>query len=238
MKKKIGISYTEASFANYENWFTPEDLGDDLEVVILSFLRNNVEDIYTCDGLVLTGGVDVIPSLYGGAENYPHQPHEFLPERDAFEKRIYEYSQQQQLPVLGICRGLQYINILEGGKVYEDIGEAANKVHKKDTSDKIHGVNIRKNSLLYTITGQEKGQVNSAHHQGIHPANLGNNIMVSATSDTSDEIIEGIEFKDKTGKGFMLCVQWHPERMPEKESNPLSQQIKTQFLQAVRNHTK
>lgn len=238
MKKKIGLSYTEASFANYEKWFTPEDLGDDLEVVILSFLRNNAEDIYTCDGLVLTGGVDVIPSLYGGAESYPHQPAEFLPERDDFEKRLYEYSQQQQLPVLGICRGLQYINILEGGKVYEDIGEAANKIHKKDTSDKIHGVNIRKDTLLYEATGLEKGQVNSAHHQGIHPASLGKNIMVSATSDTSDEIIEGIEFKDKTGKGFMLCVQWHPERMPGKESNPLSQQIKTTFLQAVRNHTK
>ncbi|SEW35403.1 gamma-glutamyl-gamma-aminobutyrate hydrolase family protein [Chitinophaga arvensicola] len=237
MKKKIGISYTEASFPNYEKWFTPEDLGDDLEVVILSFLTNNADDIYTCDGFVLTGGIDVIPSLYGGQVPYPHQPAEFLPERDAFEKKIYDYSQQRQTPVLGICRGLQYINILEGGKVYEDMGETANKVHKKEAADKIHGVNIRKDSLLYNITGIEHGQVNSAHHQGIPPENLGHNLMVSATADSPDEMIEGIEFKDKTNKGFMLCVQWHPERMPEKESNPLSQQIKKQFLQAVRNYT-
>ena len=236
MKKKIGISLTEASAPNYENWFTPEDLGDDIELVILSYLRNNVEDLPACDGLVLTGGVDVLPSYYGGAENYPHQPAKFSPERDAFEKKIYEYSQQQQIPVLGICRGLQYINILEGGKVYEDIGEAANQVHKKDTADKIHKVHIRKNTLLYAVTGQEEGQVNSAHHQAIHPAHLGKNLMISATSD--DDIIEGIEFEDKTGKAFMLCVQWHPERMPGKEVNPLSQQIKVQFIKAVRNHTK
>jgi putative glutamine amidotransferase len=234
MKKKIGISLTEASAANYENWFTPTDLGDDLEIVILSYLRNNVEDIPTCDGFVLTGGVDVLPAYYGGADNYPHQPAQFSPERDAFEKGIYEYSQQQQVPVLGICRGLQYINILEGGKVYEDIGEAANTIHKKGDADKIHEVHIRKNTLLHTITGLEAGQVNSAHHQAIHPDHLGRNLMISATS--GDNIIEGIEFEDKTGKAFMLCVQWHPERMPEKEVNPLSQKIKAQFIQAVRNH--
>ncbi|TWF38964.1 putative glutamine amidotransferase [Chitinophaga polysaccharea] len=238
MKKKIGISYTEANFANYENWFLPAELGEDIELVILSFINNNVDDIYACDGFVLTGGVDVLPALYGGAEHYPHQPDHFLPERDAFEKKIYEYAQQQRLPVLGICRGLQYINILEGGKVYEDIGEPANKIHKKETADKIHGVNIREDSLLYAITGATHGQVNSAHHQGIHPAHLGSNLMVSATSDTNDGLIEGIEFKDKTGKAFMLCVQWHPERMQEKEVNPLSQKIKTQFIQEVRNHTK
>lgn len=236
MKKKIGISLTEASPGNYQNWFTPQDLGDDIELVSLSYLQNNMEDITTCDGLVLTGGIDVLPSYYGGAENYPHQPAKFSPERDAFEKQLYEYSQQHHIPVLGICRGLQYINILEGGKVYEDIGDAANTIHKKETNDKIHAVHIKKDTLLHAITGQEEGQVNSAHHQAIHPAHLGKNLMVSATSD--DDIIEGIEFEDKTGKAFMLCVQWHPERMPEKEMNPLSQNIKLQFIQAVRNHTR
>ena len=236
MKKKIGISYSEANFANYESWFTPEDLGEDVELVILSFIRNNVQDIYHCDGFVLTGGVDVLPALYGGAEEYPGKPDKFLPERDAFEKTIYDYAQQQQTPVLGICRGLQYINILEGGTVYEDMGEAANRVHKKETTDKTHEVQVEKDTLLYDITRQEKGQVNSAHHQGIDPSRLGNNLMVSATA--GDAIIEGIEFKDKTGKGFMLGVQWHPERMPEKETNPFSRKIKTAFIQAVRNYKK
>ncbi|MBO9733180.1 MAG: gamma-glutamyl-gamma-aminobutyrate hydrolase family protein [Chitinophaga sp.] len=234
MKKKIGISLTEASAPNYQHWFTPAELGEDLELVILSYIDDNVEDIPRCDGFVLTGGVDVLPSYYGGSTPYPHQPSHFSPERDAFEKKIYEYSQQQHIPVLGICRGLQYINILEGGKVYEDIGEAANNIHKKDTADKIHDVTIRENTLLHSITGVTSGQVNSAHHQAIHPGHLGRNLMISATS--TDNIIEGIEFEDKTDKAFMLCVQWHPERMPNKETNPLSQKIKAQFIQAVRNH--
>lgn len=236
MKKKIGISYSEASFANYENWFTPEDLGEDAELVILSFTRNNVEDIRRCDGFVLTGGVDVLPALYGGAEEYPGKPDELLPARDAFEKKIYEYAQQQKAPVLGICRGLQYINILEGGAVFEDMGAAANHVHKKETTDKAHAVHVKKDTLLYHITRQAQGMVNSAHHQGIDPARLGNNLMVNATS--GDNVIEGIEFKDKTGKGFMLGVQWHPERMPGKETNPFSGEIKTAFIQAVRNYIK
>ncbi|MEC5142730.1 gamma-glutamyl-gamma-aminobutyrate hydrolase family protein [Chitinophaga sp. 212800010-3] len=238
MKKRIGISFTETNFHNYPHWFQPEDLGEDVEIVTLSFVERNEQDIYTCDGFVLTGGIDVLPSLYGGAEQYPYKPERFLPERDAFEKRIYEYAQEQQIPVLGICRGLQYINILEGGKVYEDIGATANLIHKKDKADKIHDVNIRKDSLLYAITGVENGQVNSAHHQGIDPEHLGHNLMISATSATGDAIIEGIEFRDKTGKGFMIGVQWHPERMPEKESNPLSSAIKKQFIQAVRNYHK
>jgi putative glutamine amidotransferase len=234
MKKKIGISYSEANFSHYESWFTPEDLGEDVELVILSFIRNNEEDIRHCEGFVLTGGVDVLPALYGGAEEYPGQPDEFLPARDAFEKKIYDYAQQQRIPVLGICRGLQYINILEGGAVYEDMGEAANRVHKKETTDKAHDVQVKKDTLLYNITQQEQGRVNSAHHQGIDPARLGGNLMVSATS--GDEVIEGIEFKDKTGKGFMLGVQWHPERMPGKEASPFSRDIKQAFIQAVRNY--
>ncbi|MNW10420.1 hypothetical protein D3C71_2076350 [compost metagenome] len=62
--------------------------------------------------------------------------------------------------------------------------------------------------------------------------------MVSAYSDAGDGIIEGLEYKDKTNMGFMIGVQWHPERMKEKESNPFSQKIKEQFIIEVRNHKK
>lgn len=238
MKKKIGISFTETNFHNYWNWFTRQDLGNGIELVELSFERNNTEDITGCDGFVLTGGIDVLPSLYGGAENYPHKPEVFLPERDEFERKIYTYAQAEKVPLLGICRGMQYVNILEGGSVFEDNGEAANKLHKKGTDDKVHGVTIDKQSLLYTVTGLAEGSVNSAHHQSVKPDQLGENLMVSAYSNTPDRIIEGLEFKDKTGKAFMLCVQWHPERMKEKEQNPLSQNIKEQFIKEVKNHNR
>ncbi|HKG06592.1 MAG TPA: gamma-glutamyl-gamma-aminobutyrate hydrolase family protein [Pedobacter sp.] len=231
--KKIGISYSEANFQNYWSWFNDADLGDDLELVELSFLRNNLASIFQCDGFVLTGGIDVTPSIYDGKEIYPNMPDTFLPERDEFERAIYRYSQDHQLPLLGICRGMQYVNILEGGKVFEDNDEAAHIVHKKADTDKTHGIDIIKNSLLNTITGLEAGQANSAHHQAIDPEHLGSGLMISAYSE--DQIIEAIEFKDKSDKGFMLGVQWHPERMLWKQLNPLSEHIKQSFLQAVRS---
>jgi putative glutamine amidotransferase len=236
MKKKIGISYTEVNAPNYWNWFTSADLGIDLELLELSFEKNNVEDIASCDGFVLTGGIDVEPSIFGGAQEYPHRPESFLPERDAFEKLIYEQAKREKAPLLGICRGMQYINILEGGKVYDDIGENANAVHKKAAEDKVHQVSVVEDSLLCTVTGQLQGSVNSAHHQAVHPDHLGASLMVSAYSEAGDGIIEGLEYKDKSDAGFMIGVQWHPERMKEKENNPFSQKIKEQFIIEVRNH--
>ncbi|ACU03453.1 gamma-glutamyl-gamma-aminobutyrate hydrolase family protein [Pedobacter heparinus] len=238
MKKKIGISYTETNFQNYWNWFTPEDLGGELELLELSFEKNNRDDIEKCDGFVLTGGIDVLPAIYGGAEAYPYRPDEFLPERDEFERLIYNYSQEAKIPVLAICRGMQYINIMEGGKVFEDNGEKLNRLHKKGTEDKVHEVIVNTHSLLYAVTGEKRGLVNSAHHQAVRPDKLGNNLMVSAYADTEDPIIEGLEFKDKTGKAFMIGLQWHPERMKEKESNPFSQKIKEEFVKEVKKHTR
>lgn len=237
MKKKIGISYTETNFQNYWNWFTAVDLGDDLELIELSFEKNNIKDIELCAGFLLTGGIDVAPSFYGGATDYPGQPDFFLPQRDEFEKLIYEYSQAFKIPVLGICRGMQYINILEGGKVLEDIG-SANLIHKKTIEDKTHYVNIGHNSMLYAIIGTEKGIVNSSHHQGVTNHILSRNLIANSYADSPDQLIEGLEFKDKTGKSFMLAVQWHPERMKEKEVNPLSQKLKEQFIEEVKKMEK
>lgn len=232
--KRIGISYSETNFQNYWNWFTPEELAGDIQLLELSFERGNIADIYKCDGFVLTGGIDVLPSIFGGKAEYPYMPESFLPERDEFERLIYEYSQEQQLPVLGICRGMQYINILEGGKVFEDNGEAANLVHKKGAEDKIHRVRIQPETLLHELAGTEQAEVNSAHHQAVDPRHLGDNLIVSAYSTTEDALIEALEFRDKTGKAFMVGVQWHPERMKSKSSSPLSQKIKEGFLKAVK----
>jgi putative glutamine amidotransferase len=149
---------------------------------------------------------------------------------------IYEQAKREKAPLLGICRGMQYINILEGGKVYDDIGENANAVHKKAAEDKVHQVSVVEDSLLCTVTGQLQGSVNSAHHQAVHPDHLGASLMVSAYSEAGDGIIEGLEYKDKSDAGFMIGVQWHPERMKEKENNPFSQKIKEQFIIEVRNH--
>src|SRR6266496_4109195 len=215
MKKKIGVSYTKTLFQNYWDWFTKEDLGNDFELIELNFQKNNTEDIYQCDGFVLTGGIDVDPSFYNGKSNYSNSPASFQPERDMFEEKIYRCSQLNNLPLLGICRGMQLVNVLQGGRLIQDL-DNGNARHRKEAADKEHTIVVENNSLLHQVAaGSHSGQVNSAHHQAIDPDAIGDNLIVSAYED-DERIIEGLEFKDKTGKAFMLCVQWHPERMKDK----------------------
>ena len=234
MKKRIGISFTRTSFQNYWNWISPGDLQDDLELVELSFEKNNTEDIYRCDGFILTGGVDVDPSFYNGETGYKNSPSLFQPERDHFEEKIYSHSQLYKLPVLGICRGMQLINILQGGKLIQDL-DNGNERHRKEDLDKEHTIVVsEKDSLLYKIAGSHAGHVNSAHHQAIDPNAIGDNLVVNAYDDDDEKIIEGLEFKNKNNKAFMLCVQWHPERMKDREENPFSENLKKQFLSAIR----
>jgi len=232
MKKRIGISYTRSHFQNYWNWFTANDLEDDIELVELNFEEDNTEDIYKCNGFVLTGGVDVDPSFYNGKKDYNNSPGSFQPERDVFEEKIYRYSQLNNLPVLAICRGMQLINVLQGGKLIQDL-DNGNARHKKEELDKEHTIIAENNSLLHQIASSFSGKVNSAHHQAIDPDAIGDNLVVNAYED-DEKIIEGLEFKDKTNKAFMLCVQWHPERMKGKEESPFSENLKKQFLTAVR----
>ncbi|MBB2150676.1 gamma-glutamyl-gamma-aminobutyrate hydrolase family protein [Pedobacter gandavensis] len=238
MRKKIGISFTEAGFQNYWNWFTATELAEDLELLELSFEKGNTEDIEKCDGFVLTGGIDVTPAISGGVEDYPYRPALFSPERDEFERKLYEFAKREKLPLLGICRGMQYINILEGGAVFDDIGEPENAVHKKGELDKVHELKVLEGTLLAEIAGETQGMVNSAHHQAVNPDRLGENLMINAYAVSGSGMVEGLEYKDKENHGFMLAVQWHPERMKDKEIEPFSQKIKEQFIQEVRNHQK
>lgn len=127
--KRIGITYTTTHVENYFSWFSPTDNAEEIELVELSFERNNIQDIHTCDGFVMTGGVDVHPALYGGNFGYENMPDAFQVARDHFESKVYQYAVLHRLPVLGICRGLQLINVLEGGKLVQDLGEDGNTLH-------------------------------------------------------------------------------------------------------------
>lgn len=230
MKKKIGISFSKTNFHHYWNWFSTDDLKDEVELIELSFQKNNHEDLYRCDGFVLTGGVDIDPAFYNGPSNYKNQPSSFQPERDQFEEQIFRYAQKSKLPLLGICRGLQLVNVLQGGKLVDDLGDS-NEQHNKDgTTDKDHIIKITEHSLLKEITGINEGEVNSAHHQSIELP--GTDLMINSVAN--DGTIEGIEWKDKTGKPFMLCVQWHPERMFRYPESPLSKNIKERFIKEIK----
>ena len=231
MKKKIGLSFTKTSFDHYLQWLSPPNLPDNMELVMLSFEKDNTEDIYACDGFVLSGGVDIDPSFYGGVAQYANRPAAFQKVRDEFEEKIFWYSQANDLPLLAICRGLQLVNILQEGTLQQDLGDLNAGHQKGKHADSQHLVSVEEGSLLHDITGTGVGTVNSAHHQAI--ADLGRGLAVNCRAQ--DGTIEGIEWADKTGKGFMLGVQWHPERMVGQhgQDSPFAHSIRTRFFQEV-----
>ncbi len=231
MKKRIGISFSETNFDNYIHWFSGQSVGNEVEVMELPVTPDNLQDISSCDGLVLTGGIDIDPRWYGQSTGYPHAPAAYSPDRDKYEIAVFNLAIKNNIPVLGICRGLQLINVACKGTLIQDLGDGSgNKMHKGGP-DKLHEINIVKGTLLSNITGAEKGLVNSAHHQAINKP--GNGLAVNCRAD--DGIIEGIEWMDATGKAFMLAIQWHPERMPGKEERVLSKNIRDSFIAAIIN---
>lgn len=233
MKKRIGITLTRTNHSNYPAWFDSREVGNDIELVELSFLHPDLPSLCRCDGIVLTGGVDMEPSRYGGPATYPNMPAAFEPERDDFEAFVYVYAQSRGIPVLAICRGMQLVNVLEGGGLVPDLG-SGNAIHRKESgTDKRHRVEIVPGTILHQASGLSQGVVNSAHHQAIDTARIGRGLRVSAWAD--DGTPEALEREDNSRSPFLLCVQWHPERMDDRSENPLSHRIRQTFLEAVRN---
>lgn len=234
-KTRIGLTYTgtEEKHNNYVNWLKGDD---DIEIIRLSAADNNLHLVKEMDAIVLSGGVDTHPKNYGSnITDYPNAPGKFQEERDAFETAVFQLSQQQQLPVLAICRGMQLVNCILGGDLVQDIGPTANDLHRSDDRDEEHEVIILPGTALRKVTWKERDRANSAHHQCV--GRLGDGLQVNAQSE--DGIIEGYEWADKKDKPFLLGVQWHPERMYKLniQSSTLSKNIREYFLEAVNSNS-
>lgn len=233
----IGVSYTgsKPKHDHYLRW-----LSRDARVNIITLsaeAHENEGDIEQCDGLVLSGGVDIHPSYYKSDRLvYPNMPAKLYEKRDAFEAALFQRAQEKRLPVLGVCRGLQLINCLLGGTLHQDMAEK-NALHKAIVTpehrqfDKAHGLHIHEGSILAAVAGTNRLVVNSAHHQSVEA--VAPVLAVNSVSD--DDIIEGLEWKDKQDKPFLLCVQWHPERMHEflLENTALAAGVLDPFFEAV-----
>jgi putative glutamine amidotransferase len=225
---KIALTRTENPVKHqfYQDWLRTEG---DIEIVTLSASQDNLGDFENCSALVLSGGIDIHPKYYrSGNLNYRGAPEKFDEKRDDFEISAFERALEKELPVLGICRGLQLINTACGGTLLQNLEkQEINQVHQGNP-DKLHGIRIQPGTLLLGIAGKSDGMVNSAHHQGID--RLGRGLVVNGLSD--DGIIEGIEWSEKNGKAFMLGIQWHPERMFKfrLENSELSKKIRGRLL--------
>ena len=229
-KIKIGVTFSEARYENYPKWIIGDDA--DIELVELSWEKQNWDDIEDCDGIVLTGGVDTCPRFYENERtDYPNKPDNWNEARDEFEMHVFETALNFDHPVLAICRGLQLVNVALGGDLVQDLQEAGKNDHRRHGElDGQHAVSVVEHSLLNHVSGVTAGNINSAHHQAV--GRISDELMVSAVSP--DGVVEAIEWKVKEGEPWLLAVQWHPERMLDKESNPLSKNIREKFLEAVR----
>lgn len=160
------------------------------------------------DGLLLTGGGDVDPARYG------HEDGGSLlidPERDRTELALVTAYLAAGKPILGICRGLQVLNVALGGTLIQDLGEDQNQFHRRIEADKVHPILAQSNSLLHTLYGSTF-PVNSAHHQA---ADLpGRDVIFTAHSESG--VVESLEVPGKP----VLCVQFHPERMTGAHAHP------------------
>ena len=168
-------------------------------------------EIGACAGLLLTGGGDVDPLLYGetpGPETDPPDP-----DRDASEAALIDEALARGLPLLAICRGMQILNVHLGGNLIQHLPTAAR--HVRSTADKslaAHRVAIEPGTLLASIARGETWDVNSRHHQAV--ARLAPGLRVCAR-DVEDGTIEGVELPRRR---FVLGVQWHPENQAPADS--------------------
>lgn len=202
-----------------------------LPLIVPVGLEEDVDQLVEMlDGLLLSGGNDINPMLFN------EEPHEHLgevtPSRDSSELELARRMLKTGKPILGICRGLQVLNVAVGGTLYQDLhnqieGPILQHVQKAPETHSSHYVQVEKGSLLESIAESERIQVNTNHHQslkGVPP-------IFKVTGVASDGIIEAIESTDEQ---FVLGLQWHPEALA-KAKDAVSLRIFERFIGACAN---
>lgn len=193
-------------------------------------LDSAIKVLKTCDGLVLTGGRDVFPDHYGNIDDTARCG-SFDAYRDSLEFALIDGALNLKMPIVGICRGEQILNVSQGGSLHIDIPTDfdTSVVHRQeDWRNCYHDVFIVNTTSLATISGVQYGKVTSNHHQGIEV--LGKGLKISAYS--ADSLPEAIEWEVRGEKGFLMAVQWHPERMDTLHL--LSAPIAKEFLKEAK----
>lgn len=216
MKKIIGVTprtnmiFETDIFNVYQNYFDAIIKAGGIPIMLPIAEKEDLEALLDyIDGLLITGGNDVNPSLYNQSVTYS-KPANL--DEDLNDINLINIALEKKIPILGICKGLQIINVALNGSLYQDILKEYNTIvnhtqnenmPKPSNNSMVYGANFIKGSILYDLFG-ETYSINSFHHQAIKK--LGNGLIATAYSD--DGLIEAIEVPNK-----IIAVQWHPERL-------------------------
>lgn len=212
------IDYTKSSY-----WMLPGYLNGIRQAgampIMFPVIDNNADAEMLadmCDGFLFTGGQDVDPAVYGAEKT--ELCGECCPERDTMEKLLFDIAMKRDIPVLGICRGIQFINACLGGTLWQDIptqfSDKLTHCQKPPYNKPVHDVMIDRDSPLYELLKKECIAVNSYHHQGVRELSPELKSMASAP----DGLVEAVYAPDHK---FLWAVQWHPEFSYESDKNSL-----------------
>lgn len=177
-------------------------------------------DVVHCGGLILPGGGDITPAFYGEKN---HGSRNINTELDILQLQALDLCIRESIPVLGICKGLQIINVGFGGSLIQDLPTAS--IHRYEDGDKYHSTVTLKDSILHKLYG-ESPVVNSAHHQAIKELGSGLSAIQWCPDDNCIEAIVHTRLP-------ILGVQWHPERIDEKRAMISGQKLLTYFVSLI-----
>ena len=200
-----------------------ERAGAEVKWIELDDTENAINETLECDGLLLPGGADIEPALYGRErEEKCGKPNEL---RDKNEFKIYNAFVKTNKPILCICRGFQLLNVACGGTLYQDIADIQKCKHSDfmKKAKTAHIVTVTEGTKLFELFGEKEVGVNSLHHQAVEK--VGENLIVSAVSE--DGFVEAVELNNHP---FCVAVQWHPEHM--SKNNHLQQKLFNEFVKA------
>lgn len=175
------------------------------------------------DGVLFSGGGDIHGKYFG--QPLHEKAASVSEERDEFELELFKLTQKARKPVLGICRGVQLINIAMGGDIFQHMENHSQTQERHETS---HFADIYPNTFLHGFFKSEKIAVNSFHHQALD--RLGEGLAVSAVSE--DGYIEGVEYREPR-EWFCVGVQWHPEEMLADPRGILQLELFKAFVEAA-----
>ncbi|MDG1425903.1 MAG: gamma-glutamyl-gamma-aminobutyrate hydrolase family protein [Flavobacteriales bacterium] len=217
---------------NYINWIESRDI-----IIIDAYNISNIDSILNlADGIILTGGEDIYPLMYNDTNNIKLCG-EFDFRRDTLEKKLFDYAFNNKLPLIGVCRGMQMMNVASGGTLFGDLPtEIGDSIMHRNNGEVMHNIMVTNNnidniSMIFPVNGKvlpkkQFFKVNSWHHQGLKE--IAENIIVIAES--YDGLPEAVVINKKVHP-FMIGVQFHPERLGKY--NPIHVNMKDKFIQQI-----